>query len=50
MVGANEEVKKKYLEYYARIDLHDLMESIFLQFYKYANVYCYLMENGQLIT
>lgn len=26
------------------------MESIFLQYYKYANVYCYLMENGQLAT
>ena len=26
------------------------MRSIFLQYFKYANVYIYLMEDGSLIT
>lgn len=50
LIGASEEVKQKYLDYYRRIDLNDLMNSVFLQFYKYANVYVYLLDNGQLIT
>ena len=39
-----------YLEYYDRIHLKDRMRSIFYQYFKYGNVYCYLMENGNLIT
>jgi len=50
LVGANEQVKQKYLEYYDRIHLRDMMESIFLQFYKYANVYVYLMDDGTIRT
>ena len=50
LVGANEKVKKKYLDYYDRIHLKDKMRSIFLQYYKYGNVYVYLMEDGSLIT
>lgn len=50
LVGSNEAVKKKYEEYYERIHLLDKMESIFLQFYKYGNVYVYLMPNGNIIT
>ena len=50
LVGANEKVKQKYIDYYKRINLRDKMESIFLQFYKYANVYIYLMEDGSIIT
>lgn len=50
LVGANEKVKQKYLEYYERIHLRDKMESIFLQYYKYGNVYVYLMDDGTIIT
>lgn len=50
LVGTDEKIKAKYEEYYERIGLRDKMESIFLQFYKYANVYVYLMEDGQIIT
>ena len=50
LVGANEKVKKKYLEYYDRIHLRDKMESIFLQYYKYGNVYVYLMDDGTIRT
>lgn len=50
LIGANEKVKQKYLDYYERIHLQDKMASIFLQYYKYGNVYCYLMDDGTLIT
>lgn len=50
LVGANEQVKAKYLDYYDRIHLKDRMRSIFYQYFKYANVYVYLMEDGSLIT
>lgn len=50
LVGADEKVKKKYLDYYKRINLQDKMASIFLQYYKYGNVYVYLMEDGRIIT
>lgn len=50
LVGSNEQTKKKYEAYYERIGLKDKMQSIFLQYYKYGNVYCYLMEDGNIIT
>lgn len=50
LIGANEEVKQKYEDYYNKIKLREKMESIFYQYYKYANVYIYLFEDGRLIT
>lgn len=50
LIGANEATKQKYEEYYDRIGLADRMRSIFLQYYKYANVYVYLQEDGSIIT
>ena len=50
LVGANEKVKKKYLDYYKRIHLGDKLSSIFLQYYKYGNVYVYLMDDGTIMT
>lgn len=50
LIGENEQVKQKYLEYYDKIHLRDKMESIFLQYFKYANVYVYLMEDGTIRT
>lgn len=41
LVGANEQVKAKYLDYYDRIHLRDRMRSIFYQYFKYGNVFCY---------
>lgn len=41
LVGANDKAKAKYEEYYDRIHLKDRMRSIFYQYFKYANVYCY---------
>lgn len=50
LIGENEQVKQKYLEYYDKIHLRDKMESIFLQYYKYGNVYVYLMDDGTIRT
>ena len=50
LIGANEKTKAKYEEYQKRIGLRDKMASIFYQYFKYANVYVYLMEDGSLIT
>lgn len=50
LVGADETIKQRYEDYYRRIDLQHFMESFFLQYFKYANVYVYRMPNGKLIT
>lgn len=50
LVGADETIKARYEDYYKRIDLMHFMESFFLQYFKYANVYCYRMPNGRLMT
>ena len=50
LVGADEQIKKRYEDYYKKIDLAHFMESFFLQYFKYANVYVYRMPNGRLIT
>ena len=49
-IGANEKVKQKYLDYYDRIHLEDVMRSIFYQYWKYANVYIYLKDDGTIST
>ena len=50
LIGANEKTKEKYEEYYRRINLRDRMSSIFYQYFKYGNVYIYLMEDGSIVT
>lgn len=50
LIGTNEAVKQKYEDYYRRIHLRDLEESIYYQYFKYGNVYVYLMPDGQLRT
>ena len=50
LVGANENVIAKYENFYERIGLSDKMWSIFYQYYKYGNVYVYMMDDGSLIT
>lgn len=41
LVGADEKVKQKYEEYYERIHLRDVMTDVFLEYFKYGNVYLY---------
>lgn len=50
LIGANEQTKEKYEEYYERIGLADRARSIYYQYYKYGNVYVYLLEDGRMIT
>lgn len=50
LIGASDRVKKKYEQYYERIDLYEKMESAFTEFFKYGNCYIYLMEDGRITT
>ena len=50
LTGSNEKTKTKYYEHYKSIGFGDIARSIFLQFYKYENVYTYLKTDGSLIT
>lgn len=50
LTGTDEKTRQKYMEYYNSINLTKKMKSIFLQYYKYANVFIYVMEDGNIIT
>lgn len=50
LTGSNEKTKTKYTDHYKSIGFGDIARSIFLQFYKYENVYVYLKSDGSLIT
>lgn len=50
LIGSDQKAKDKYREYYKRIRLTKKLRSIYLQYYKYGNVFIYLMENGDLVT
>lgn len=50
LIGADEKTKRKYEEYYKRINLRDRMASILYQYFKYGNVYVYLMDDGSIIS
>lgn len=49
ITGKNEKTNKLYEEQYKRMRLREKMNGIFLEYWKYYNVVCYLL-NGQLIT
>lgn len=48
--GCDEKTRQAYLDYYRRIGFNKKRESILLQAYKYANVFAYVMEDGNIIT
>lgn len=50
LVGNDEKIKKKYEDYYERINLQDRIASIFLQIYKYGQCYIYLQDDGNIVT
>lgn len=50
LVGTDEKTKKKYEDYYERIDLRDRINSIMLQYWKYGQCYIYLQEDGNIVT
>lgn len=50
LTGVNEKTKQRYMDFYKIIGFGDFSRSVFLQLYKYENVFCYLKEDGKLIT
>lgn len=50
MLDCDKKSKQEYGRYYQRIELPRFMRSVFLQYYKYGNVFIYLMPDGRLIT
>ena len=50
LTGVDDKIRARFFEYYDSINLRKKMMSIFLQFYKYANVFVYVMPDGNLIT
>lgn len=48
--GGNEEDRRKFRAYYKKIGFDQFKRSVYLQYYKYANVYIYLMPTGRLVT
>lgn len=50
ITNVDEKTRQKFLEYYRSINLRKKMTSIFLQFYKFANVFVYVMPDGNIIT
>ncbi len=50
LVNSNEKAKAKYIEHYKSVGFGDIARSIFLQLYKYENVYIYLKNDGSIIT
>lgn len=50
LAGTDDKTRQRFLDYYEAINLTKKMKSIFLQYYKYANVFVYVMEDGNVIT
>lgn len=50
LTDTDEHTRRQYLDYYDRINLKGFMDSVFLQYYKYGNVFPYLMADGRLKT
>lgn len=50
LVSVDDKVRKKYEEYYERINLKDRLGSIFYQLYLYGQCYVYLQEDGNIVT
>ena len=50
LVGVDEKIKKKYYDYYDRINLRDRLNSICYQYWKYGQAYIYLQDDGNIVT
>lgn len=48
--GGNEDDRRMYRSWYRRINFEQFKRSAYLQYFKYGNVYIYLMPTGRLIT
>lgn len=50
LTGTDEKIKKKYYDYYERINLKDRLASIAYQYWKYGQCYVYLQDDGNIVT
>lgn len=50
LYGPNKEVIDAYLKHYDAIGMESIMTSIFLQYFKFANVFIYIKEDGSINT
>lgn len=50
LVGGSEQTRQKYTEYFNRIGMWDKLESFFLQYYLYANLYISVQPDGDIIS
>ena len=50
LTGGDPKVRNKYEEYFIRIGLEEKLESWFMQYFNFANVFFSLMEDGDLVT
>lgn len=48
--GGNEEDRRQLRAYYKKIGFDQFKRSVYLQYFKYANVFIYLMPGGRLMT
>lgn len=50
LTGGDPKVRAKYEEWFQRIGLEEKLESWFMQYFNFANVFFSLMEDGDLVT
>ena len=50
LTGGDPKVRAKYEEWFQRIGLEEKLESWFMQYFNFANVFFSLMEDGYLVT
>lgn len=50
LTGGEERVRNKYYEWFERIHFAEKLESWFLQYYMFANVYFSIHEDGDIVT
>lgn len=50
LVGGSDLARAKYTEYFKRIGMWDKLESFFLQYYLYANLYISVQPDGDIIS
>ena len=50
LVGGSAQARAKYMEYFHRIGLWDKLESFFLQYYLYANLYISIQPDGDIVS
>lgn len=50
LYSGNQDVINAYLRHYKAIDMESVMTSIFLQYFKFANVFVYVKDDGSINT